>query len=135
MSRGSYRIHGTNKPDSVGRLVSHGCFHLYPEDIARLFDEVPVGTPVTVVNQPVLVGWNDGELYLQVHPTQSQAVELEDGTPPSPQPEADVMQLVAAAAEAEVDRVDWEAVAMVAALHLGIPERITRPRFASSPGG
>jgi L,D-transpeptidase ErfK/SrfK len=42
----TYLIHGTNKPDGVGRDVSHGCMHLYPEDIERLFHEIPVGTPV-----------------------------------------------------------------------------------------
>jgi L,D-transpeptidase ErfK/SrfK len=31
-----YGIHGTNFPWAVGRLVSHGCIRLYPEDIVRL---------------------------------------------------------------------------------------------------
>lgn len=31
----SYLLHGTNKPDGVGRNVSHGCIRLYPEDIER----------------------------------------------------------------------------------------------------
>src|ERR1051325_7555659 len=42
----SYLIHGTNKPDGVGRNVSHGCIRLYPEDIERVFNVVGVGTPV-----------------------------------------------------------------------------------------
>src|SRR5579871_608580 len=61
----SYLIHGTNKPAGVGLRSSHGCIRLYPEDIAQLFDMVPIGTKVRVVNQPFVFGWKDGELYLQ----------------------------------------------------------------------
>lgn len=63
----SYLIHGTNKPYGVGMRASHGCIRLYPEDIAGLFDDIPVGTRVTVVNQPVLIGRGAGGLYAQTH--------------------------------------------------------------------
>jgi len=63
----SYLIHGTNKPYGVGMRSSHGCMRLYPEDIAVFFDLIPVGTPVTVVNQPYLFGWSGGTLYLQAY--------------------------------------------------------------------
>jgi len=46
--------------------VSHGCIHLYPEHAATLFPAVPVGTPVRIINQPVLVGERDHLLYLSV---------------------------------------------------------------------
>jgi len=61
----SYLIHGTNKPYGVGMRSSHGCMRLYPEDIAVFFDMIPIGTKVTVVNQPYLFGWRDGTLYMQ----------------------------------------------------------------------
>ena len=64
----SYLIHGTNKPDGVGMRSSHGCIRLYPEDIEALFSRVPKGTPVRIVNQPLLAAWHDGQLYLEVHP-------------------------------------------------------------------
>jgi L,D-transpeptidase ErfK/SrfK len=64
----SYLIHGTNKPAGVGMRSSHGCIRLYPEDIEELFGRVGKGTPVRLVNQPVLAGWRDGQLYLEVHP-------------------------------------------------------------------
>jgi L,D-transpeptidase ErfK/SrfK len=64
----SYLIHGTNKPYGVGMRSSHGCMRLYPEDIAVFFDLIPIGTKVTVVNQPYLFGWRDHQLYLQVYP-------------------------------------------------------------------
>jgi hypothetical protein len=43
-----YALHGTNKPETVGRSVSHGCVRLRNEDVARLFELVPVGTPVYI---------------------------------------------------------------------------------------
>lgn len=48
--------------------VSHGCVRLYPMDIEKLFESVPIGTPVRLVNQPYLLGWRSGELYLEAHP-------------------------------------------------------------------
>ena len=60
-----YAIHGTNKPVGVGMRVSHGCMHLYPEDIVQLYNMVPVGTEVRVVNQPFVFGWHRGDLYMQ----------------------------------------------------------------------
>jgi L,D-transpeptidase ErfK/SrfK len=41
---------------------------MYPEDIAVLFERVPVGTPVTVVNQPLLYRWQGDSLYVQSYP-------------------------------------------------------------------
>ncbi len=43
-----YAIHGTNVPSSIGQSVSHGCVRLLNEDIAKLYDMVPVGTPVYI---------------------------------------------------------------------------------------
>jgi L,D-transpeptidase ErfK/SrfK len=64
----SYLIHGTNKPYGVGLRSSHGCVRFYPEDIGVLYDQVPVGTKVTVVNQPFVFGWQDNVLYVQAFP-------------------------------------------------------------------
>jgi len=63
-----YLIHSTNKPYGVGMRVTHGCVRMYPEDIEKLFDKIPTGTPVQIVNQPVKVGWLAGALFLEVHP-------------------------------------------------------------------
>ena len=62
-----YLIHGTNKPYGVGLRSSHGCIRLYPEDIAKFYEAIPLGTQVRVVNQPFLWGWHDGRLYLQAY--------------------------------------------------------------------
>jgi L,D-transpeptidase ErfK/SrfK len=64
----SYLIHGTNKPYGVGMRSSHGCIRFYPEDIAELFHQIPIGTKVTVVNQPFVFGWKGDSLYVQAFP-------------------------------------------------------------------
>jgi len=62
-----YLMHGTNKPPAVGMRASAGCVRLYPEDIALIFEAVPDGTKVTVVNQPVLLGWSGDRLMVQAY--------------------------------------------------------------------
>jgi len=42
-------IHGTNRPDLVGKFVSNGCVRLNNRDITALQPLVPVGTPVQIV--------------------------------------------------------------------------------------
>jgi L,D-transpeptidase ErfK/SrfK len=64
----SYLIHGTNKPAGVGLRASHGCIRMYPEDIAAVFDRIPVGTKVTVVNQPLVYRWHGDSLFVQAYP-------------------------------------------------------------------
>jgi len=45
---GEYAIHGTNRPESIGRFVSHGCIRMYNEDVLDLYQRVRVGTTVVV---------------------------------------------------------------------------------------
>ena len=66
LSWGDYGIHGCNIPWAVGRLVSHGCTRLYPEDIKKLFAMVPMGTTVTYIYEPALVGFKNGRIFLSV---------------------------------------------------------------------
>ena len=68
LSRHDYGIHGTNRPWGIGRLVSHGCIRLYPEDIEVLFSEVEVGTPVEIIYEPIKIGFKDGRIFVEVHP-------------------------------------------------------------------
>lgn len=62
-----YLIHGTNKPYSIGFRASNGCLRLYPEDIEKLYGDLAVKSPVRIVNQPYLLGWLNGEPYLEAH--------------------------------------------------------------------
>jgi hypothetical protein len=75
-------IHGTNNPIAVGMAITHGCIRMYPEDIEALFPQVPVNTPVWLVNEPVKVARINGQVWLEVHPPvdaegQRAAVDLE----------------------------------------------------------
>jgi L,D-transpeptidase ErfK/SrfK len=67
LSKSTYLVHGTNKPASIGLRATNGCIRLYPEDIKRLYEDTPVKTPVSIVNQPYLVGTYNGSVYLEVH--------------------------------------------------------------------
>ncbi|HEY1891722.1 MAG TPA: L,D-transpeptidase family protein [Steroidobacteraceae bacterium] len=115
-----YLIHGTNKPVSVGLRVSHGCVHLFPEDIAQIFKMVPNGTEVRVVNQPYLFGWNGGLLYLQ------SAGPLEDDKRPWKK-ESRRLLAVTLTREQRVDlrhshdRIDWGHVAQLVNAPVGLP--------------
>jgi lipoprotein-anchoring transpeptidase ErfK/SrfK len=44
-----YRIHGTNKPDTIGKRVSSGCIRLTNEDVVDLYGRVKVGAKVIVL--------------------------------------------------------------------------------------
>ena len=68
LSLPGYLIHGTNKPSGLGMRVTHGCIRMFPEDIEALFKNVPVGTPVRIVNQPYKIGWTNDGFYLEAHP-------------------------------------------------------------------
>ena len=62
-----YGIHGTNFPWAVGRLVTHGCIRLYPEDILHLYSIVPIGTPVNIIYEPIKIGFEKGHIFIEVH--------------------------------------------------------------------
>jgi lipoprotein-anchoring transpeptidase ErfK/SrfK len=49
-----YRIHGTNAPETIGNVVSSGCFHLENSDIIDLYQRVPIGARVIVQQAPVV---------------------------------------------------------------------------------
>jgi L,D-transpeptidase ErfK/SrfK len=131
----SYLIHGTNKPDGVGRNSSHGCLRLYPEDIERLFKEVPVGTPVRVVNEEVQAAWIGSELYVAIYPNKDQAEQIDTDKPmTSAVPPRLEKRLAAEAGGDRLGRVDWDEVEKAGRDRTGIPARVTVPDFASAEG-
>ena len=116
----SYLIHGTNKPAGVGLRSSHGCIRLYPEDIAQLFDMVPVGTKVRVVNQPFVFGWQDGQLFMQPFDV------LEDDTRDwKKAPKKLLNQSLAATLQKQLkahdEQINWDLVSSVSHAPRGVP--------------
>jgi len=95
-------IHGTHRPAGVGMRVSQGCIRLYPESIANIIGEVPIGTQVRVIDQPVRIGRRDHRLYLEVDPA---------GDEPATAHNEAVWRDLRARLEqrADVLEVDWEA--------------------------
>lgn len=51
-SRGIY-IHGTPVENKIGRPASYGCIRMRSRDIVKLFNAVPTGTRVEIVNAPI----------------------------------------------------------------------------------
>ena len=45
-----YGIHGSVDPDAIGKQVTAGCVRMTNADVEELFDIVPVGTEVTIVD-------------------------------------------------------------------------------------
>lgn len=64
----SYGIHGTNNPWSIGRQATHGCVRLYADEMRRLFDRTPSGTPIQIVYQPYKWGREGQAILLEAHP-------------------------------------------------------------------
>jgi L,D-transpeptidase ErfK/SrfK len=95
---------------------------MLPEDIEELFEQVSVGMPVRIINQPAKVGWYGGNLYLEVHPPLE-----EDETGRAALYET-VMDVVEEAVLRRPERLDREAIAEAIRNPSGMPEVISAPR-------
>ncbi len=118
LSGGEIYIHGTNNPMAIGMAVTHGCVRLYPEDIAALFPVVPVGTPVTIVNDPILATLQDGRLYLSIHPP------LHSQNVPAKPDYAAISKVIDQAVGTATVAIDWARVRRMAEHANGMPELI-----------
>jgi L,D-transpeptidase ErfK/SrfK len=116
LSSRSILIHGTNKPFGVGRRVSHGCIRLYPEDIARLYRIVPVGTAVTIVRQPVKAGQDGDRVFVEVH--------ADEGGGPPLEPLSEAKRLLAD--RGMMGRVDLAKLEAAVREKSGVPVDVTR---------
>lgn len=47
---GKFGIHGTLDPYSVGWASSHGCIRMNNDDVAELYNIIPIGTKVVIAN-------------------------------------------------------------------------------------
>lgn len=110
-------IHGTNAPASIYHFQTHGCIRLMPEDISRLFEEVPIGTPVKILYQPVLLArLPDGKLYLEAH---------RDTYRKAGDPLAAVKQIADAAGVGSM--IDWQEVLKVIRKRRGLAVAVSLP--------
>lgn len=115
-----YLIHGTNKPYGIGMRVSHGCIHLYPEDIAKLFETIPVGVAVNIINKPYTAGWHNNMLYIEAHtPLEEDAKALDGSLTPA------VKEVVRAIKTEDRANINWSRLIRVANRHPGFPVPIS----------
>lgn len=119
LGRPGYFIHGTDRPYGIGMRATHGCIRLYPEDIQRLFEEVPVGTPVRIVNQPYKAGWYRGVLYFEAQPPLEENLAEAKGNLTS------AVHAVVSATSGRAARVDWDRVTREAVRLHGIPVAVS----------
>jgi len=116
-----YLIHGTNKPWGIGMRITHGCIRMLPEDIEPLYRQVPVNTPVRIINMPIKVGWLEGRLYLEVHSTLD-----DDETNQQKGMTRLVEQLITATRDRHV-KVNWETIENTYRRATGVPIQISVP--------
>jgi L,D-transpeptidase ErfK/SrfK len=121
-----YLIHGTNKPLGIGRRTSSGCVRMYPEDVEYLYDQVPIGTKVTVVDQPIKLAWIDDALYIEAHPTQAQSDQIEMSGKFDPILDSSVVDQVLEVAGDKAPTLDWSRIREATIERRGYPIRITR---------
>ena len=119
-----YLIHGTNMPAGVGMRVTHGCIRMFPEDIEALFESVPTGLAVQLVNQPFKFGWGDNGLYLEAHPP------LDEENTAGMWSATDLTRAFIAVTEERGVQMDWRSAERVMDAARGIPESVA----ASVPG-
>jgi L,D-transpeptidase ErfK/SrfK len=79
---------------------------------------VPIGTQVTIVNQPYKWGWHQGELLIEVHPAlQEDAVE-----PPTL---TDLTRLIVEATAREPLAIDWVGAERIWREARGVPASVS----------
>lgn len=112
-----YLIHGTDerKAFGIGMRVTHGCVRMYPENIEQLYNIVPVGSPVYLIDQPVKAGWLGNTLYLEAH-----TILGEDDEPVRKVTVAEAMKVINAKIKPGAP-VDMQAVELVVEQGSGIP--------------
>lgn len=62
---GEFGMHGTDRPQSVGKYSSHGCVRMKVPDAEALYKQIKVGTPVDVVYRPYQVTEEAGKLSIK----------------------------------------------------------------------
>jgi L,D-transpeptidase ErfK/SrfK len=86
-----------------------------------------VGTPVTVVDQPVKLGRRNGEVFIEVHPSLKQVDQIEEKGSADPDPLPEQADTILAFAADAIPRLDWEVINQALAERRGYPIQITKP--------
>ncbi len=46
----TYGIHGTNRPETIGRHLSSGCIRMLNRDVEQLYEQIPLGTKILITS-------------------------------------------------------------------------------------
>lgn len=60
-------LHSTNKPETVGLPISHGCMRMYTDHAETLYSSAEIGTSGEIIYEPVKTVFSDHSVYLEVH--------------------------------------------------------------------
>ncbi len=120
LGQSSYLIHGTNRPYSIGKRVSHGCLRMYPEDIADFFPLIASGTPVRIIDQPYKSGWSDNTLYLEAHPP------MKDSSPDNGNNLTLMVRAITRDTSGVLNSKSWERAERIALQSRGVPTQVYR---------
>jgi len=115
LSKGLYSIHGTDVPWSIGRLTTHGCIRLYPEDIGELYGLVHRGTIGELIYEPIKFGESNGQIYVEVHDDLYRRI-----------PDLQRAALTLARQEGIAKRIDTERLRQAVREKRGVPVPVTR---------
>jgi L,D-transpeptidase ErfK/SrfK len=116
-------IHATNRPWSVGHSTSHGCIRMLPKEIADLYPQIEVGTPVKITYQPLkLALTSNGRIYLEANPN---IYHWELHSLKWVKAMADYYNLT--------DRIDWKKVPTILKIREGVARDITKEAPAPAP--
>ncbi|MDR9406009.1 MAG: L,D-transpeptidase family protein [Spiribacter sp.] len=125
---GAYLIHGTNEPRGIGMRVTHGCIRMFPEDVESLFERIPSGEKVRLINEPVKAGWTGTDLLVESHRILPEDAESPFDPLRSPPLSDAVASLALILKRHESARVDHEKLASAMAESNGIPASVSRQR-------
>jgi L,D-transpeptidase ErfK/SrfK len=109
-------FHATNRPWSVGHVVSHGCMRMLPSEIAQLYPQVDVGAPVKIIYEPVKMALTrKGRIYLEAHPNiYDEKMDY-----------LDYVKKVAKSYQLE-SRLDWRKVDTILKIREGVARDVTK---------
>jgi L,D-transpeptidase ErfK/SrfK len=95
---------------------------MFPENIAELYELVPVSTKVNLIDQPSKIGWLRGTMYIERHAL------LEGGNDPGSGEYGLLQASIAAVADGRPVEVDWQAVSHAFTLQNGVPAPVSYPK-------
>lgn len=118
MSIPTYLIHSTIYPESVGKRASFGCLRMYQTDIETFFPSIEKDIPVTIINSPTKVAWQNSRLMMEAHAPLEEHNGAYDATLPG------TVSQINKLTQDQDTLIDWQAVAFIEKERDGMPHEI-----------